>query len=566
MGALIRFIKQYYALMVVVGAFAWSAIAIASYRAAQAPRDAIVIRLGHWQLEASVRDAIEEMAKEYRQKVNPNIYVVQDAIPEGRYGQWVSTQLMGGTAPDIMQVGNFLPYPVWLAYYNRYFTPLTRYVNSPNPHNKGTDLEHVPLRQTYKDGMKVSYVGEMQEYISIPLSIFGVRIFYNKDLLKKLTGLDEAPHDYRQFLEVCNKIRSQKDPMGRNYVAISGSAYHFGMWSGMMFDPLTYGMLKYADFNRDAELGTDEFFVGIKTGRIKFDNPIFRARFQLQREITDFFQTGYTGLSRDEAVFLFAQERAVFMTTGTWDARSLQEQATGRFEVGVMDFPMPSKDDPYYGPFIQGRAYESVDAGFRFAVSRTSPHFEEALDFLLFIASKHENEKLNKIIGWIPAIHGTGMDPLLDAFEPHLEGIYAAFPVTLGGETQIRWGQLFSLFQVGKISFDELVSEYQPFYEERGLKDYLEQQREWRRGMNRNEQFLAGIRAKALAATGDESTSAWVRYRALTADRQVWSEIDHTRQIKTVNLEIRPPKVGPYEYSPEVLAKIKARIDNEASP
>lgn len=566
MSAVLKFLKSYYALLVVIGAFAWSAIAILSYRAEQAPPGAIVIRLGHWQLEASVRDAIDHMAREYREKVNPNVYVVQDAIPEGLYGQWVSTQLMGNTAPDIMQVGNFLPYPVWLAYYSRYFLPITRYVNAPNPHNAGTELEGRPLRQTYKDGMKTAYVAELQEYISVPLSQFGVRIFYNRDLLKRLTGRDEAPLNYREFLAVCEEIRRHKDPQGREYVPIAGSGYHFGMWSGMMFDPLTYPAIRKADFNRDGDVGSDEFFVAVRTGRIDFDFPPYVARFQIQKEVTDFFQTGYTGLSRDEAVFLFAQERAVFMTTGTWDARSLEEQAKGVFEVGVMDFPMPDRNDPVYGPFVEGRVYESIDAGFRFAISRNSKHFNEALDFLLFLASQKQNEKLNEIIGWIPAIEGTEMAPLLRAFEPHLEGIYTAFPVTLGGETAIRWGQLFSLFQVGKTDYASMIKDYRAFYLEHGLKDFLEQQREWRRNMQRNEQFLAGIRAEALAGKGDEATSSWVKYRALTAQRQVWSEIDHSRQMKFVKEGRVPFKVGPYEYSEEVLAAIKARVAREARP
>lgn len=563
MRAILQFLKQSYALLVVIGAFAWSGLAIVNYRTEQSPPGSITIRLGHWQLEASVRDAINEMAKEYRAKVNPRVYVVQDAIPEGLYGQWVSTQLMGNTAPDIMQVGNFLPAPVWLAYYSRYFSPITRYVNSPNPHNAGTPLAGKALRQTYKDGMKTAYVTELQEYISVPLSQFGVRVFYNKDLLQRLTGQEEAPLDYRDFLAVCQKIAACRDPQGRFYVPIAGSAYHFGMWGGMMFDPLTYSAIRKADFNRDAELGNDEFFVAVKTGRLDFNFEPYRLRFQMQREVTDFFQTGYTGLSRDEAVFLFAQQRAVFMTTGTWDARSLEQQAAGRFRVGVMNFPMPSREDPVYGPHIEGRNYESIEAGFRFAISRTSPHFDVALDFLLFLASQPENEKLNQIIGWIPAIEGTQMDPLLRAFEPNLEGIYAAFPMVLGGETAIRWGQLFSLFQVGKIDYDGLVAQYAPFYLETGLQDYLEQQREWRRGMQRNEQFLAGIRARALGSEGEEATSSWVKYRALTAQRQIWDEINHSRQLKLIKLEMDLPEVGPYEYSASVMQKIKERVKRE---
>lgn len=559
MKRLFTFIRTYFALIVVGSVFAWSAVMIGVYRNRQAPPGATVLRIGHWQLEASVRDAINEMAKEYR-TLHPDVYIIQDAIPESVYGQWVSTQLMGSTAPDIVQVGAMLPGNIWLSYYNRYFLSLSRDVNRPNPHNRGTDLESTPMRQTYKDGMRTAYVDEMQEYMSVPLSMFGVRIFYNRDLLKKLTGLDEAPREYRAFLAACRKISEQKDPFGKNYIAIAGSGYHFGMWDGLMFDPLTYGAIRKADFNRDAFAGNDEFFVAVKSGLLSLHYPPIEAKFKMLREVTDYFQTGYTGLTRDEAVFLFAQQKAVFMTTGTWDARSLQKQAEGTFEVGVMDFPLPAKDDPYYGKIIEGPNYERPGGGFQFGITRTSQHPDIALDFLLFMASKRYNEELNRIIGWIPCIVGTKMDPLLEAFAPHLSGVYGGMNVWLGGETATKWMQVYSLYQVNQISFDDLVRDFEPFYKEFGLKDFLEQQRDWRRGMHQNERFLSSIRAKALASTGDEAESAWVKYRALTTQRQIWSELSHNRQLKLINEGPENAGIGPYEYRPEVLEKVKERI------
>lgn len=577
--SLVAFVRDYFALLVVFAVFVWSAFVIATYRAQQTPPGSIVIRLGHWQLEASVREGIDEMARLYREK-HPNVIIVQDAIPEGTYGQWVSTQLMGGTAPDIMQVGAMLPDNIWLSYYNRYFAPLTRYVNTPNPHNAGTDIAEMPLRQTFKDGMKTAYVTEMQEYMSIPLSLFGVRIFYNKDLLKQITGSDTAPLDYRKFLAVCEQIRNTTNPVsGAAYIPIAGSAYHFGHWDGMMFSPVSYGAFRRADFNRDGTVGNDETFVGFKTGLLDFNYPPYACWFKMIREVTDYFQVGYTGLGRDEAVFLFAQQRAVFMTTGTWDARSLQEQAAGQFEVGIMDFPIPSRDDPVYGGVVEGRIYESPGAGFRFGISRDSKNLDVALDFLLFLASQKGNEKLNGIIGWIPAIVGTELDPLLKAFEPHLEGIYGNASFTLGGNTAVTWGQQYSLYQVNQISFEEFAKTYTPFYLKEGLKDFMEQQRDWRRGMQRNEQYLAGIRGRAIladqaaaaaqtpeekAAAEQEAESAWVRYRAITASRQIWDELNHARQLDLIRRDKLPEGfVGPYEYSSNVLAKIRARLRAE---
>jgi ABC-type glycerol-3-phosphate transport system substrate-binding protein len=122
--------------------------------------------------------------------------------------------------------------------------------------------------------MKTAYVTEMQEYMSVPLSLFGVRIFYNKDLLKQITGSDVAPLDYRQFLAVCEQIRNTTNPVsGAAYIPIAGSAYHFGHWDGMMFSPVTYGAFRRADFNRDGFVGNDETFVAFKTGLLDFTYP-----------------------------------------------------------------------------------------------------------------------------------------------------------------------------------------------------------------------------------------------------------------------------------------------------
>ena len=107
----------------------------------------------------------------------------------------------------------------------------------------------------------------------------------------------------------------------------------------------------------------------------------------------------------------------------------------------------------------------------------------------------------------------------------------------------------------------------------------MEQQRDWRRGMQRNEQYLAGIRGRAIladqaaaaaptpeekAAAELDAESAWVRYRAITASRQIWGELNHARQLDLITRDQLPEGfVGPYEYSPAVLAKIRERIRAE---
>ena len=553
------FLKPYSAGLAVVVAFLWSAVSIVSYRhEAVPPGTTVEIRIGHWQLEAGVRQGLDEMARQYGQ-LHPEVRIVQDAIPESTYAQWMTTQLMGGTAPDIIEVMG-LPYNVLLGFYSRYFVPLTAYVNQPNPYNKGTSMEGMSWRGTYKDAMRNGYVEELQEFMTVPLSQFGIRVFYNRDLLKRLTGLDEAPRSYRAFLTACETIRSRKDERGRPYTPIAGSAYHINMWDGFMCDPLTYGAVRRVDFNRDGAVGNDELFVGFKTGRIGFDFPPYEAKFRMLRELTEQFQAGFTGLGRDEAVFLFAQQRAVFISTGMWDAGSLREQARGSFEVGIMEFPMPTRDDAEFGKVLEGPAYERPVIGFPFAITRTCKHPEVALDFLRFLGSQRGNQELNRIIGWIPSVSGTSLAPWLQAFEPHLEGIYGAMPVALGGETFISWQQLYSLFQVHQIGYEEIAREFLPFYLEKGDEEYMEMRRNRRRGMVRDEQFLAGFQEQAMAEQGEQARSRWIKYRQLATDRLIGRDFGESLLLAKLKQGAVTNSIGPYDFSPEVLAKVRARV------
>ncbi len=558
--------QGYFALFVIAGTFGWSIMTVLQSQTKQPSDDTIVLRIAHWQLEAGVRDGLNEMAKEY-QKLHPDkkIQIVQDAIPEGTYGQWLTTQLMGGNGPDLVELGHgCLPQAIWVAYYNRYFLPLGPYVSRPNPYNKGTDLEGVPLRLTVLDGMQTCYQPEVRDYMGISFSMFGTRIFYNKDLLKKLTGLETCPTNYRDFLTVCEKIKSQKDPTGKPYTPIAGSKYHLPMWETYLCDVVTYPLLKRLDFNHDNAISMDEMFLALKTGYVDANNPGFKARFQMIRQITDQFQSGWMGLGRDEAVFLFAQQKAVFLSTGTWDAMSLREQAEGRFEIRVMDFPLPTRDDPEFGSNVAGPIYEKPTVGFQFGVTRTCKNQDVAIDFLFFLASRKYNEQLNKIIGWIPETKGCKLDPLLSAFQPHLDGItppFNAASFNIGGETWIKWLQCYSLFQVKKTDYEGMMKEFLEFYVKNGLQDYQEQVRNARRGFQKNEQMTAGVRDLAMNETADQATTEWIRYVNMKVTSQLLPDLSYNYQAYILRQKkpVLPP-YGPYEYSPEVLAKVRRHV------
>ncbi len=563
------------ALLLIVGTFALATLSVArrtfvapsistgTGQLPALPPDAIVIRIAHWQLEAGFRDAVDALAKDYREKVNPKVFVIQNAIPEGIYGQWCCSQLLGGTAPDIMAPGLGLQWPIWVAYMNRYFIPLGERIKEANPHNKGSDLEGVPLFKTYNDSMRAGYVEDLRSYYGVPLYSMAVRLFYNEDLLKKLTGADRPPADYREFLALCDRISAQRDPNGLPYVAIVGSNYHAGMWEGGLYNPLTWTAIGKADINRDGYVSADEFFLARKLGLINFEDPAIHGRLKVMTEVVKRFQPGWLGLGRDEGVFLFAQQRAVFIPTGTWDAHSLQEQGSGQFKVKVMPFPYPSKSDPEYGSLAVAPPYDRPNNTLGFAITRGSKHPDIAFDFLRFMASQKGNQKFNDIVGWIPAVLGTKPPEFLEGFKPQYAGQYGIFTPALGGQTDVLWNQKSQLLQIGSLSVEEFLKQYGGAYGPAGQADFDEMQRNAVRSRRSGEQYLACLRHDALAATGADGALARYQYVQSTASRQMSPVIEQNRVERLAGGADPAPTTAPYDYSPELLARVRSHLKSQ---
>jgi raffinose/stachyose/melibiose transport system substrate-binding protein len=565
-----RNIKEKLPLMALAVVFLWSALTIAVRRGDEARPGTTTLRIGHWQLEAGVREAFETLGRDFAalpeiKAKYGDVRVVQDAIPDSTYGQWLTSQMMGQTAPDLLEVG-MLPEPIMLAYQNRYFLPLTEMATRANPFNKGTVMEGVPLKETFLDGMRSGYQEELQAYMRVPLSRFTSRMFYNKTLLRKLTGEDAPPRDLRMFFALCGQIGVQAIPggTGQRYIPIANSTWHATHWFQNVAEPLTFANVFMGDFSRDANVGSDETYAAIATDRMRLADLTWRARFDLTRQLVAQSNPGFIGVGRDEALFLFAQQKAVFISTGIWDVGSLQAQAEGKFEVGIADFPRLDSQDPEYGRLALGPLFDPAWAQFPFGVYRLSKHPELAQDFLLYLASVKGNEKLNRIIRWIPSVAGVPIPPEFAKFAPVDSGICAAGNLTPGGNTAAAFNKYFSEYQTNPgYSFEQFQRDFLPVYKAQGRVDWEEQQRDWRRSQVTNEKFLAGLRGEALLRAVDERDERWVAYRSFTALRQVLPAIEHRQQERLVRGGPQRP-VAPYDYLPEAIETVRKQLSGEA--
>lgn len=432
-------ISNYIGLFLLLACFAVAIQRIAT-RPPAAPTDGTErIRFAHWQLEGGLREAFDKLAREY-EALHPGVKVEQVAIPERTYAQWTRTQLVGGTITEIVQLGQASADDEVLA---RFFIPLTEYTEQPNPYNVGTDLEGVPLRDTIIDGMQgdSAYRQNLLEYYGIPVSMFTVRMFYNRTLWDAMLGDMPTPANYDEFIAVCERVRAVSKETGRSVIPIAGSKANAPPLLGKLFSSQVQRLNQSLDRQKNMRPSAQEISLSLLRGDWTLDDPAYTSGLELMREASSFFQPGYAPLARDDASFYFLQNRALMIATGSWDSPSFRAQAD--FEIGVFSLPIPTTDNPRFGRYMFGRASEAeTGTGLSFGIPKQTKNFDRALDFLLFLVSKSGNSRFSQVSGWLPSVVGVEppdhVKPFLPVTDGYLEGFGADFKLAGGNAARVH--------------------------------------------------------------------------------------------------------------------------------
>lgn len=401
---------------------------------AEADPDQVVIRLAHWQLESGIRDAIDTLARDY-ERLHPGVTIQQNPIPERIYPSWLKTQLVGGTAPDLIQIGKGSDDET-LA---RFFAPLTAELDLANPYNTATPLAATPWRETFVDGLAGgdSYKPNLLEYYGVPLSMFTVRMYYNVTAWRRILGDTPPPADYDAFVDLCERVREHARATGETMLPIAGSSYGTPWFTSALIGGQTQRLARSLD---DAlvlrPMGTDNALQFL-AGRWRLDDPDFVNGLELARQVGRYAQPGFLQATRDDASFYFMQGRALMIVTGSWDAPSFR--ALAPFELGVFRLPMPLADHPRYGAGIIGPVSEAdTPSGATFGLTRSSRHPERALDFLRFVTSQTGNAEFSRVSSWLPSVVGIELQPLVQPFAPATHGYVNGLGLDVGGGADVR--------------------------------------------------------------------------------------------------------------------------------
>jgi ABC-type glycerol-3-phosphate transport system substrate-binding protein len=409
----------------------------------------IVLRFAHWNLHGGLREAYEQAIASY-EKRHPEIVVEQMPVPVRVWPTWQRTQLVGGTAPDIIQLGRGTNDEV----VSRYFRPLTAEVMQPNPYNAGTPLAAERWRDTFADGLTGDnvYFPNLQEIYGVPTLQMNMRAFYNRTLLEKISGRSAPPQNYAEFTALMAKTEAWAQARGGNFVPIAGS----GDYATHVFQRLIQSQTQAELYANDSDR--------LRTGSLLFmGTAVLRGGWDLrspgmQRVLTIFqrlgrdMAPGFFQLKRDDALLAFAQQSSLVILSGSWDYSLLQRECA--FPVVVAPMPLPTPDDPTFGRDLLGVAPEtqsSLDA--IYGVTQACPHPEVAVDFLRYLASYRVGAQFAITSQRLPSTLGVDLPENLRPFALRTDGPVPGLNFSINDSSPDfgRWLQTnaFRLFEPG---------------------------------------------------------------------------------------------------------------------
>jgi len=456
--------------------------------------DTVVIRLAHRVTDKNVQKAFRVIADKYEQ-INPGVKIEFLLIADKAYQQWITTQCIGKTVPDIVQMGGYYE-QTWQSLATRYMIPLSGYVNRPNPYNVNTELENLSWRETYLDRMSSGYWDHLTEFYTIPLTVETIRVYYNKDMFAQ-AGFNDAPKDLDEFFAVCEKLKTYSGKKGRVFPIAANNMDIYTIFY-RYYSVLADGMIDQYDACYWGSPRIECALYGLYSGAFTFNNEKIKQPFEVIKKIMSYAQPGFISSDSSQARFLFIQQDAAMIVGNVRDAKVFADSAD--FNIGIFDFPLPSANDPLNGGFAMAQMSESQVPTIHFSLTRNSPNQDKAVDFMMYCTSLKENELFNKLVNWYPVIKGAEPLPQIAVFKPHPVGAGARFmPIELNLPQVALWfRQEFPRYLTNEINFEQLADSLDEVWLTSGVEDYVNRDVIYKRMLSRSHFNVAVEQSKML--------------------------------------------------------------------
>ena len=411
-----------------------------------------------------VADAYERLHPDVRVRFRSVAYT--DTVE----GEWIRTQLLGDTAPEIVAIN---VEAVWPDVDKGWWVSLEPFMIEPNPYVPGNrqwwdQFANLPLTRAKR--------GPDRQLYCVAYDMVETGIIYNADIFREV-GV-KVPADWEEFLEMQRKLKDA------GYIPLLVHFQQAADWAqDIILDQLYYPILE----DIDIEKGTpeeEEYLAGylfpkelcydIKRGYFDADYPRWREVWRLMLDWRRYWQKDIAVADRNR---LFLTKTAAMMWEGSWSVRRMLNDPLVDFDWGVFYLPPMTKATSRFAervdPAVIGGAAMQLSVT-RTAISRGT--LDTAIDFLRFICEPRNAEKIIGEAGlFIPNIKGAKLIPQLAPFEDILEKRYCTVKMlySLSQEFTDRHTRMITLFLNGGISLDEFMVEMENYFHTLGADYYI---------------------------------------------------------------------------------------------
>ncbi|MFD0714404.1 ABC transporter substrate-binding protein [Paenibacillus sp. GCM10027626] len=360
-------------------------------------------------------DGLKQAAEDYS-KLHPETTVKIDIVTDNSTYQTSFQAKMaagGKDAPDIVHA-NLLGDSSGNNIKKGWLLPLNDFVKQPNPYNNKTALW---------DGIDENYhpyaYTENGDIFMLPFDLVGTGFYYNKTIFDKL-GL-EVPTSWEDLLATLQKLKDA------NYIPLSMSftvaADYTGWMKGTFMDWTARQyipdiLVQKGDARNTPEIekvnskvhyaADDPFFdVGAirdperimalwKSGKYDAQGPAEQKYWQLLKDLSKFYQPGYTTMSDPDCYKLFISGKAAIYWNGSWQVGQLvkdqQKLGDKGFEWGTFKFPNFKTPDPNFpgeprGILVPGHQLSIVN-------KQDDEQKKRAEDFMMYLYSPEIAQKV----------------------------------------------------------------------------------------------------------------------------------------------------------------------------
>lgn len=413
-------------------------------------QDKVKIRFASGETQTDAKKSAWERIIASYNEIQPNIEIELVPVDWENHRTWLTMQLTGGTAPEIVHSK--------LSWATEDFNKgvimdLTDLMNSKNPYTE---------TETWKEFYAPAVIEQMNavstSYYSVCNYMNIVKLFYNKDMFAD-AGIDSLPETWTEFMDAQKKLKEAGyAPFSFPNSKPADNLYN---WSERL---LTYqvveDLIPELDVNGSGTVETNEIVRGIDLDIINITKRPFSDVFPMLKEWSQYWAEGYNAIDDTTAQEMFIREETAMMLGFPTTVEDMKQMGT-TFDYGVFTFPYLTKADSEYACEASYEMGANVTEVFCIPSNIEGDELKAAQDFLMYLGSPQGMAQVADLLFLMPTAAEAVTDSL-DGWAP--EGrtvkmnLYGPAVDQTFSDDSVMFGQLYL---EGSIDLDEYLNEMQ---------------------------------------------------------------------------------------------------------